>query len=313
MADHDQKREAEQVYGAQPQVTVREGEPVREGEGSEQPLYTKADAAAHERELRREQREREENREHHEPRYEVVRVKRETVRVNEREAARLRLQQSVDQLGREVSLQVNMQKEPLKMLGVATGVGAVLGTLVGRSFSRTKKVYVDPSLGKKDQKAFEKAQKLQRRGNTDIGGALLATVGTLAFRVLQDRVLAPKLEEIAANLTDKATSRERGPERQRRSEQRVNPSALASDWLHPENPGEVEGVIVRDFRSPEQRARLDQYGNERYGAARRAGGRPSIAELQSAEPSVVVERGAPVAQTASEGESQNAEVDLHKR
>lgn len=232
--------------------------------------------------------------------YEVVRIKRETLHINEREAARLRLQQSVDQLGREASLHANMQKEPLKMLGVATGVGAAMGMLMGRSVSRTKKIYVHPELNKKDQKAFEKAQKLQQRGNTDVGGALVATLGTLAFKVLQDRVLAPKLEEIAHGLTEKATTRERSSQvkpatvlETQPAHVRVNPSTLANGLLHPENPGEVEGVIVRDFRPEAQRARLDQYGNEIYGSKLHKPVAPlavgASKELSASTPSVVVE------------------------
>ncbi len=236
--------------------------------------------------------------------YEVVRIKRESVQVNEREAARLRLQQSVDNLTQEVSLHANMQKEPLKLLGVATGVGSVMGLLIGRSFSTTKKVYVNPELSKKDQKAFEKAQMLQKRNNTDIGGALVATLGTLAFKVLQERVLSPKLDEVAQNLMNKAADRESGkgkpvPASDRgASPAHNNLSSIANGLLHPEQGGEVTGVIVRDFRPAVQRAQVDKYGNEIYGSKLHRPVAPASAgsnkELVSTAPTVVIEEGQPV-------------------
>ncbi len=123
--------------------------------------------------------------------------------LTEREAARERLKESLDVLAERANLQVQMQKEPVKMLGGASAVGAVLGLLIGTQFKRTKKIYVDAGSPVKYQKELVKAQKAQKGGG-NVGGALLATLGTLAVRTLSDRVLAPKLEEIAHNLLEKA-------------------------------------------------------------------------------------------------------------
>ena len=113
----------------------------------------------------------------------------------QREEARARLKSSVDALAERTNMQLQMQKEPLKMLGGATGVGLALGVLVGRQFRRTRRVYVDAASTKKDQKALLKAQK--KSGGNSIGGALLATAATLGFKILQERVIVPRLEELA--------------------------------------------------------------------------------------------------------------------
>ncbi|AZI42167.1 hypothetical protein EHF33_04910 [Deinococcus psychrotolerans] len=159
--------------------------------------------------------------------------------MTQREEARMRLQDSVDRLGQQASLQVQMQKEPLKMLGIATGVGAVLGLVLGRSFSKTKKIYVDDTLSKKERKAFEKAQARHKGPASSIGGALLATLGTLAFKLLQDRVIAPKLEELAQNLTKQAGDAGKAPKAPKASKE----------------------VVIRDFRAPAEKAHADERGN----------------------------------------------------
>jgi hypothetical protein len=41
-----------------------------------------------------------------------------------------------------------------------------------------------------------------KSGGSNIGGALLATVATLGFKVLQERVIAPRLGEIADRLLE---------------------------------------------------------------------------------------------------------------
>lgn len=120
----------------------------------------------------------------------------------EQEEARERLKQSIDALAERANLQVQMQKEPLKMLGGASAVGAVVGLVVGRQFRRSKKIYVSADSPAKHQKELVKAQKKQQGQN--VGGALTATLATLAVKTLTDRVLAPKLEQIANGLLEKA-------------------------------------------------------------------------------------------------------------
>lgn len=132
-----------------------------------------------------------------------VTVREQEVRyLTEQEAARERLKASVDALAQQASLQAKMQQEPLKMIGGASAVGAVLGMVVGRQFRRSKKIYVDADSPAKHQKALVKAQK-QSKGQ-DVGGALVATLGTLAFKMLMDKVVTPKLEEVAGGLLDRA-------------------------------------------------------------------------------------------------------------
>lgn len=120
----------------------------------------------------------------------------------EQEEARERLKQSIDALAERANLQVQMQKEPLKMLGGASAVGALVGMVVGRQFRRSKKIYVDASSPLKHQKEFVKAQK--KHQGQSVGGALAATLATLAVKTLTDRVLSPKLEQIASGLLEKA-------------------------------------------------------------------------------------------------------------
>ncbi|WP_221088336.1 hypothetical protein [Deinococcus aquaedulcis] len=124
------------------------------------------------------------------------------VYITEREEARERLKASVDALTREASLQVKMQQEPLKMLGGASAVGAVLGLVVGRQFRRSRKIYVDAQSPVKHQKALVKAQQKQKGGG--VGGALVATLGTLAVKTLTDKVIAPRLETLAESLMARA-------------------------------------------------------------------------------------------------------------
>jgi len=125
--------------------------------------------------------------------------------LNEQEEARERLKASVDRLTEQASLQLQVQKEPLKMLGGASAVGAVVGLVLGRQLRRSKKVYVDAHSPVKHQREFVKAQKKAQQNNkTNVGGALVATLGTLAVRMLTAKVLAPKLEQVANGLLDKA-------------------------------------------------------------------------------------------------------------
>ena len=123
--------------------------------------------------------------------------------MTEQEEARARLKASIDALIEQASFQVQMQKEPLKLLGGASAVGGVVGLLVGRQLRRSKKIYVDAESPVKHQKALMKAQSRQQSG-PGAGGALIATLGTLAFKQIMEKVVTPKLEEVANGLLDKA-------------------------------------------------------------------------------------------------------------
>ncbi|WP_027459324.1 hypothetical protein [Deinococcus murrayi] len=128
---------------------------------------------------------------------------------SERDEARARLRASVDALTEQASLQVQLQKDPLKMLGGASAVGALVGIALGRQFRRSQKIYVDATSPAKHQKALMKAQQRQQ-GGKGVGGALVATVATLAFKALNERVLTPKLEELAGELMQKAGQAPKG-------------------------------------------------------------------------------------------------------
>lgn len=121
----------------------------------------------------------------------------------EREEARERLKQSIDALTERANLQVQLQKDPLKMLGGASAVGALIGVVMGRQLRRSKKIYVDAASPVRHQKALVKAQAKQQ-GGRGVGGALIATLGTLAVKTLTERVITPKLEELSSSLLEKA-------------------------------------------------------------------------------------------------------------
>lgn len=125
----------------------------------------------------------------------------------ERALMRERLSRAVNTLADQASLQVQMQKDPLKMLGGASGVGLVLGLLVGSRLRRTRRVYVDAASSKKEQKALAKAQARTSKGG-GIGNALMGLVVTVGFKVLQERVLAPQLERLADGLVERSDRRE---------------------------------------------------------------------------------------------------------
>lgn len=126
--------------------------------------------------------------------------------------AREQLRRSIDGLAERANLYGQMQKDPLKIIGGATGVGLMLGLLVGSRAKRTRRVYVDANSTKKEQNALAKAQLKGaggRRGG--IGGALFAAATTIAIRVLQDRVLRPQLEQLTDRLMEQSRARAAGP------------------------------------------------------------------------------------------------------
>ena len=124
---------------------------------------------------------------------------------DDRYEAREKLRRSVDELADRANLYTQMQKDPLKVIGGASGVGVLLGVLVGSRFKRTKKVYVDADSTPKEQKAFAKAQqKASKGGGGGLTGGLIAAATTVGVRLLQDRYLKPQLDRLAENLTQRA-------------------------------------------------------------------------------------------------------------
>jgi hypothetical protein len=136
---------------------------------------------------------------------------RPSERQQERDAARERLKQSVDALTEQASIQARMQAEPLKLLGGASGVGLALGVLVGRSFKKTRKVYVDVASPRKEQAALARAQAKHTGPAASLGRTLVAGAVTLGFKVLRDKVLLPKLTELAQGLAERGSTDGAGP------------------------------------------------------------------------------------------------------
>lgn len=131
--------------------------------------------------------------------------------MRDKQDAREQLRRSVDLLANRANLYAQMQKDPLKMIGGASGVGLVLGVLVGRRFARTRKIFVRPEMSKKEQKAYEQSQKRahqaqQAASKGGLRGALLAAVTTLVVKTLQERVLAPQIERFADELQHRASN-----------------------------------------------------------------------------------------------------------
>ncbi|WP_052326721.1 hypothetical protein [Deinococcus peraridilitoris] len=129
--------------------------------------------------------------------------------MTEKRDAREELRRSVDALAYRTNLYAQMQKDPMKLIGGASGLGLLLGLLVGRRFPRTRTVYLRPDMSPREQKAYTKAQmrlyKAQQKASKGgIGGALTAAVMTIAVKVLQERVLAPQIERLADQLNQKA-------------------------------------------------------------------------------------------------------------
>lgn len=120
--------------------------------------------------------------------------------LTEREQVRARLKASVDALAEQANLHTQMQVEPVKMLGGASAIGAVLGMVLGRQLRRSKKIYVDSNSSEKHQKALIKAQKNAK--SPSVSGTLLMTLGTLAVKTVTDKVIVPKLEIAAQGLLD---------------------------------------------------------------------------------------------------------------
>ncbi|MDO4263498.1 MAG: hypothetical protein Q4C67_04800 [Deinococcus sp.] len=130
-------------------------------------------------------------------RYEEVRLP-----LTEKELARERLRAKVDVLTETASLKGQMQMEPLKMLGGASAVGAVLGLALGSQMKRTKKIYVDANSPAKYQKGLIKAQQKEKGG--DLGGALVATLVTVGARALSNKLVRDRLQTLAEDLFAKA-------------------------------------------------------------------------------------------------------------
>lgn len=110
--------------------------------------------------------------------------------------AKRHLEESLNTLQESTSLHVKLQQDPLKKIGMAVGAGLLLGVLIGRSTKKTKIVKV--AGGKNVEQAKEAAA-----SKGALSGVILTAVGGLVLKVLQEKVLAPKLEELADQLLER--------------------------------------------------------------------------------------------------------------
>lgn len=110
--------------------------------------------------------------------------------------AKRHLEESLNTLQESTSLHVKLQQDPLKKIGMAVGAGLLLGVMIGRSTKKTKIVKV--AGGKNVEQAKEAAA-----SKGALSGVILTAVGGLVLKVLQEKVLAPKLEELADQLLER--------------------------------------------------------------------------------------------------------------
>ncbi len=135
--------------------------------------------------------------------------------------ARERLKSSVNELVQLTNLHAKTQAEPLKYMGGSAGGGFILGLLLGRRGRRVKKVYIERGTGRggKVTKADLKneARLIQsqqgRQNRTNIGGAITGILVTTLLKIVQERFLAPQLENYADKLMDRSKTEQAKAER----------------------------------------------------------------------------------------------------
>lgn len=110
--------------------------------------------------------------------------------------AKRHLEENLNALQESTSLHVKLQQDPLKKLGMAVGAGLVLGILIGRGTKKTRVVKV--AGGKNVEQAKEAAA-----SKGALSGVIITAVGGMLLKVLQEKVLAPKLEELADQLLER--------------------------------------------------------------------------------------------------------------
>ena len=125
--------------------------------------------------------------------------------------ARERLKAGVDELVQLTSLHVKVQAQPLKYMGGSAGGGFLLGLLLGRRGRKVKKVYIERGTGrggkvtKTDLKSEAKLVQVQqgKQNRTNITGAITGILVTTLLKIVQERFLAPQLENYADKLLDR--------------------------------------------------------------------------------------------------------------
>ncbi|MBC7647110.1 MAG: hypothetical protein H7095_08350 [Pseudopedobacter sp.] len=144
--------------------------------------------------------------------------------------ARERLKAGVDELVQLTSLHVKVQAQPLKYMGGSAGGGFLLGLLLGRRGRKVKKVYIERGTGrggkvtKADLKSEAKLVQVQqgKQNRTNITGAITGILVTTLLKIVQERFLAPQLENYADKLLDRTKTERAKAEKakSRESEQR---------------------------------------------------------------------------------------------
>lgn len=144
--------------------------------------------------------------------------------------ARERLKAGVDELVQLTSLHVKVQAQPLKYMGGSAGGGFLLGLLLGRRGRKVKKVYIERGTGrggkvtKADLKSEAKLVQVQqgKQNRTNITGAITGILVTTLLKIVQERFLAPQLENYADKLLDRTKTERAKAERakSRESERR---------------------------------------------------------------------------------------------
>jgi len=137
--------------------------------------------------------------------------------------ARERLKTSVNELVELTNLHVKVQAQPLKYMGGSAGGGFILGLLLGRRGRRVKKVYVERGTGRggkvtkadlKNEARLVKAQQ-GKQNRTNLGGAITGILVTTLLKIVQERFLAPQLENYADKLLDRSKAVQAKTERDR--------------------------------------------------------------------------------------------------
>ena len=137
--------------------------------------------------------------------------------------ARERLKTSVNELVELTNLHVKVQAQPLKYMGSSAGGGFILGLLLGRRGRRVKKVYVERGTGRggkvtkadlKNEARLVKAQQ-GKQNRTNLGGAITGILVTTLLKIVQERFLAPQLENYADKLLERTKTEQAKAERVR--------------------------------------------------------------------------------------------------
>lgn len=181
--------------------------------------------------------------------YEEVRLP-----LTEQELARERLRAKVDVLTETVSLKAQLQREPIKMLGGASAVGAVLGLALGSQIRRTKTVYVDANSPIKYQRGLIKAQ--QQESGSNLGGALFATLLAAGTRALGNQLVQDRLQAVAEDLLSKAGETSGGKVTGRASTTPARSQGAGTPARQPSAlpPRAAANPAVNRFLKPEQAA-----------------------------------------------------------